>query len=43
MFKNSTIKVRLIVLLCMLCLLLLAVGSLGLYNMQSSNTGLQRV
>ena len=43
MLKNSTIKLRLIVLLCMLCLLLLAVGSLGLYNMQSSNTGLQRV
>ncbi|MGL4793591.1 MAG: MCP four helix bundle domain-containing protein, partial [Aeromonas jandaei] len=43
MFKNSTIKLRLIVLLCLLCTLLLGVGSLGLYNMQSSNTGLQRV
>ena len=43
MFKNSTIKMRLTILLCLLCVLLLAVGGLGLYNMQSSNQGLQRV
>lgn len=43
MFKHATIKLRLIVLLCMLCALLLGIGSLGLYNMQSGNTGLQRV
>lgn len=43
MFKNSTIKMRLTILLCLLCVLLLAVGGLGLYNMQSSNKGLQRV
>ncbi|ELY1970663.1 MCP four helix bundle domain-containing protein [Aeromonas salmonicida] len=42
MFKNSTIKMRLTILLCLLCVLL-AVGGLGLYNMQSSNKGLQRV
>ncbi|MGL5127780.1 MAG: methyl-accepting chemotaxis protein [Aeromonas popoffii] len=43
MFRNSTIKMRLTILLCLLCLLLLGVGGLGLYNMQSSNQGLQRV
>ena len=43
MFKNSTIKLRLTILLCLLCALLLGVGALGLYNMQSSNKGLQRV
>lgn len=43
MFRNSTIKMRLTILLCLLCTLLLGVGGLGLYNMQSSNQGLQRV
>ncbi|HDZ8854218.1 TPA: MCP four helix bundle domain-containing protein [Aeromonas dhakensis] len=43
MFKNSTIKIRLTILLCLLCVLLFGVGVLGLYNMHSSNKGLQRV
>jgi methyl-accepting chemotaxis protein len=43
MFKNLTIKFRLLGLLCVMSLLLIAVGVTGLYGMQSSNSGLLTV
>jgi methyl-accepting chemotaxis protein len=43
MFKNLTIKARLIALLALLCSLLTAIGILGIYGMGASNAGLRTV
>jgi methyl-accepting chemotaxis protein len=43
MFRNITIKLRLLLLLGVMGLLLIAVGMTGLYGMQSSNAGLLTV
>lgn len=43
MFKNKTIKFRLSLLLGVMSTLLLSIGMLGLYNMHSTNQGLQTV